>query len=126
MAKIQKKKNIQICSLTSIFFFFTRKKRKTFENKKNMSVFLGRSFRFFSSVSTREERIRTILETALKPTQLTVVDQSGGCEGGSVVVRITSSEFVGKSPVARHRQVNSLLKDELQSLHALSIEASTP
>ena len=108
-----------------LFIFFSFHS-KTLIEKKKMSFLLGRSLRFFSSTPNREERIRAILEAALKPTQLTVVDQSGGCDGGSVVVQITSEAFVGKSRVARHREVNALLKEELVSLHALSIDASTP
>lgn len=43
-------------------------------------------------------------------------------------VAIVSSAFAGKTQIARHRQVNSLLKDEFdnQGLHALSLRLKTP
>jgi BolA protein len=38
-----------------------------------------------------------------------------------------SSEFNGKTQIARHRLVNSLLKDEFDAgLHALSLRLKTP
>lgn len=41
---------------------------------------------------------------------------------------IVSSEFAGKTQIARHRLVNSLLKDEFDNmgLHALSLRLKTP
>lgn len=43
-------------------------------------------------------------------------------------VAIVSSEFAGKTQIARHRLVNSLLKDEFDNmgLHALSLRLKTP
>ena len=42
-------------------------------------------------------------------------------------VAIVSEVFQGKTPIARHRMVNSLLKEEFdQGLHALSLRLKTP
>lgn len=43
-------------------------------------------------------------------------------------VAIVSSAFAGKTQIARHRLVNSLLKDEFDNmgLHALSLRLKTP
>ena len=43
-------------------------------------------------------------------------------------VALVSTEFTGKSPIARHRMVNALLKDEFdhRGLHALSLRLKTP
>lgn len=41
---------------------------------------------------------------------------------------MVSPAFKGKTPIARHRMVNSLLKDEFDNhgLHALSLRLKTP
>jgi BolA protein len=40
---------------------------------------------------------------------------------------VVSGAFAGKSQIARHRLVNSLLKDEFDAgLHALSLRLKTP
>lgn len=42
-------------------------------------------------------------------------------------VAVVSGAFAGKSQIARHRLVNSLLKDEFDAgLHALSLRLKTP
>jgi len=48
--------------------------------------------------------------------------------GQDFAVAIVSPLFVGKMPIARHRMVNALLKDEFetQGLHALSLRLRTP
>ncbi len=72
------------------------------------------------------------LAEALNPAALEVINESHmhsvapGSETHFKVV-IASEAFAGKSPVARHRQVHALLKDELAGpVHALSIVAWTP
>lgn len=68
----------------------------------------------------------------LAPTRLEVIDESalhaghaGGKGGASHLrVRIASPQFDGLSPVARHRLVYDLLRDQIpHSIHALAIEA---
>lgn len=41
---------------------------------------------------------------------------------------MVSTAFKGKTPIARHRMVNSLLKEEfdVHGLHALSLRLKTP
>lgn len=79
-------------------------------------------------------RIRERL-AALEPEALEIADESqkhvghagaaGG--GGHFQLTIVSKHFSGKSPVARHRMIYSLLADLMQrEVHALSIEALTP
>ncbi len=86
-------------------------------------------------MSNRIERIRAKLTAALSPVSLEIEDEShlhaghagarGG--GGHYTVRIVSSAFEGKPPLACHRQVYAALEDMMQKeIHALSIEASTP
>ncbi|EJT52028.1 hypothetical protein A1Q2_03203 [Trichosporon asahii var. asahii CBS 8904] len=52
----------------------------------------------------------------------------GGSGETHFAVAIVSSEFAGKTQIARHRLVNSLLKDEFDNmgLHALSLRLKTP
>ena len=83
---------------------------------------------------TRIERIRQAL-AALQPVTLEVVDDShkhAGHEGardgrGHFNVRIVSTAFAGKPPLARHRAVYAALGGMMQTdIHALSIDARTP
>ena len=62
---------------------------------------------------------------SLNPTHLSVVDDSGGC-GAKFVVVIVSPAFEGVPQLKRHRLVNECLKNELPSIHALSLTAKTP
>lgn len=51
----------------------------------------------------------------------------GGTGETHFAVAIVSEAFKGKTPIARHRMVNSLLKEEFdQGLHALSLRLKTP
>ena len=83
----------------------------------------------------RVARIESILTEAFAPTHLLVKDQShlhaghaGAQDGrGHFDVTIVSTEFVGKRPLARHRQVYDALAAMLQTdIHALRINAKTP
>ncbi|MBY4595112.1 BolA family transcriptional regulator [bacterium BD-1] len=86
----------------------------------------------------REERpaaIRAMLEAALAPIELQVVDDShkhaghaGARDGrGHFSVDIVSRAFAGLPPLARHRKVYAALGSLMQSdIHALSIHARTP
>lgn len=65
-----------------------------------------------------------------KPSYLSVVNESykhavpKGSESHFKVV-IVSEDFQGQALIKRHRSVNQLLKEELQIIHALAIEAKT-
>ena len=83
------------------------------------------------------ENLTQRLQEALQPVTLEVIDESwqhsghaGANDSGDGThfrVRISSAQFRGKSPVARHRLVYDALQDFLeQGLHALAIEASLP
>jgi BolA protein len=83
------------------------------------------------------ENLTQRLREALQPVALEVIDESwehsghaGANDSGVGThfrVRISSAQFLGKSPVARHRLVYDALQDFLdQGLHALAIEASLP
>eukprot|EP00056_Hartaetosiga_gracilis_P022367 m.29844 g.29844 ORF g.29844 m.29844 type:complete len:110 (+) comp9604_c1_seq2:62-391(+) len=79
-----------------------------------------------------EALITERITTALKPTFLSVVNESykhnvpKGSES-HFSVTVVSPLFDGKSPLQRSRMVNGLLKDELAtSIHAFSVKARTP
>ncbi|MFT4572614.1 MAG: stress-induced morphogen [Hyphomicrobiaceae bacterium] len=79
-----------------------------------------------------ETAIAVKLDAALAPLQLAVVNESymhsvpAGSESHFKVV-VVSDAFAGQNPVARHRSVYAILKDEIAGgIHALSIEARTP
>lgn len=41
-------------------------------------------------------------------------------------VTVVSEEFEGKMLVARHRQINAILKEEIANIHALALHTMTP
>ncbi len=79
-----------------------------------------------------QERITSILQQALKPDYLEVIDESqlhaghsGAREGGQTHyrVKIVAAAFRGLTRVACHRRINELLAAELQGgVHALALE----
>jgi len=82
------------------------------------------------------DRIRSKLNQAFAPVRLDIQDDSakhsghsGAREGGEshFSVVIVSDAFKGQSRVARQRQVNTVLADELKGpVHALSLQTLTP
>jgi BolA protein len=84
----------------------------------------------------RIERIRAILQENLSPSRLELRDDShkhaghaGARPGGETHYElfIEAEAFRGKSRIARHQMIYTLLADELKSgLHALVIKASAP
>jgi BolA protein len=82
------------------------------------------------------QEIAKKLMAALKPLTLDVIDESHQHHGHAGAhpegeshfrVRIVAPGFTGKMRVARHRMVNEVLAQELQSrVHALAIEALSP
>lgn len=85
------------------------------------------------TATTRKARIEAAL-AALKPSTLEVIDDSHKHHGHSgarpegethYTIRIKAPGFAGKSRVAMHREINTLLAGEFAGgLHALAIEAS--
>ncbi len=83
----------------------------------------------------RVERIRALLDQALSPQSLDVVDDSarhaghaGARDGrGHFNVDIVSAAFARLAPLARHRKVYAALGGMMETdIHALSIRARTP
>lgn len=54
-----------------------------------------------------------------------VVDESGGC-GAKFALSIAATKFVGMPLLERHRLVQTILADEMKTIHALTIKAYTP
>jgi BolA protein len=88
-------------------------------------------------LSPTADQLELRLRQRLEPIALEVLDESaahhghvganGTGSGTHFRVRITSHQFTGKSPVARHRLVYDALQDFIdQGLHALAIEAKVP
>ncbi|MDR7049000.1 BolA protein [Duganella sp. 3397] len=84
---------------------------------------------------TRIERIRSKLEAALSPLQLTLDDDShlhaghagAASGGGHYSVRIVSLQFEGQRLVTRHRLVYDSVNDMMhKEIHALAITALAP
>jgi len=95
-------------------------------------TFLKKMLRRMSGViGPVQSSIESKLQAAFAPTFLEVVNESSGhnvpkgSESHFKVV-VVSDEFRSKSPIERHRSVNSILEDELITVHALSIVAKTP
>lgn len=88
-----------------------------------------------SDSSARVEKIRSAIETSLKPVSLEIIDQShrhaghaGARDGrGHFDVHIVSESFKGKLPLARHRLVFAAVGNLMETdIHALSIKALSP
>ena len=81
------------------------------------------------------EQIKKLLNEALKPDRIEIIDNSAahaghsGAQsgGGHYHVTIVSDAFEGKSLVQRHQLIYQALGDMMkQQIHALSINALTP
>lgn len=79
----------------------------------------------------RVARIRTLLEQALAPQSLEVIDEShlhvghaGARDGrGHFRIRIVAEQFAGLPRLARHRMIYDALGDMMETdIHALAIE----
>jgi len=87
-------------------------------------------------MSKMAEIIHQKLQSAFTPEYLEVRDNShlheghaGSRPGGQThfAVKIRAKAFTGKTPLARHRAINEVLREELAGLiHALEIKASGP
>lgn len=82
------------------------------------------------------QQMHAKLSAAFSPLELSITDDSakhkghaGAPEGGEshFSVRIIADSFTGQSRVARQRQINQVLAEELAGpVHALSIQALAP
>ncbi|WP_412050239.1 MULTISPECIES: BolA family protein [unclassified Hoeflea] len=93
---------------------------------------------------SRQNRIETRLTDHFQPERLSVINEShlhaghhnADSEGDATFdgagethfrIRIVAAAFADLSRVDRHRAVNAVLKEELDSgLHAMAVEASAP
>jgi stress-induced morphogen len=71
------------------------------------------------------ESLTSKLTAALSAPHVSIVDISGGC-GTSYTATIVSPLFAKKTTLARHRLVNSTLKEELVIIHAWTVKCFTP
>ncbi|MCU7810801.1 MAG: BolA/IbaG family iron-sulfur metabolism protein [Candidatus Thiodiazotropha sp. (ex Notomyrtea botanica)] len=83
-------------------------------------------------MSTTQQTIQQKLQTTFSPIHLEVINESHmhnvpeGSESHFKVV-LVSEAFVGEKLIARHRQVNKALKEELDGgIHALALHTMTP
>jgi BolA family transcriptional regulator, general stress-responsive regulator len=83
---------------------------------------------------SRIETMRAQLAT-LNPVSLDIIDEShkhaghaGSRQGGGhYLLQIVTSEFAGKTTLARHRMIYSALGEMMKcEIHALNIQAMTP
>ena len=87
-------------------------------------------------IGTLASRMREKLIIGLEPTRLDLVNESElhaghrsspGTGESHFRLVVVSPMFAGQSRVARHRLVNSLVKDELKDgVHALAVHAFAP
>lgn len=71
------------------------------------------------------EDFKKIIQERLGADLVLVQDMSGGC-GQAFAVVIVSNKFNGKNKLARHRMVNSELKEEIAAIHAFTQKTYTP
>jgi len=70
-------------------------------------------------------KLEASLRQKLDAPYVAVEDISGGC-GQSFEAIVVSSQFDKKTTLARHRLVNSALKEEIASIHAWTAKCYTP
>ncbi|XP_022120029.1 bolA-like protein 2 [Pieris napi] len=71
-----------------------------------------------------EEYIKEKLTKELDAVHVEVLDDSDGC-GAKFSVLVVSDKFQGKPLLARHKLVNSVLQEELKTIHAFSQKTLT-
>ncbi|GIY24286.1 bolA-like protein 2 [Caerostris darwini] len=69
--------------------------------------------------------LKSKLVEELNATYVSVEDLSDGC-GAKYNAVIVSPKFEGQPLLQRHRMVNTVLKDELKSIHAFTQKTLTP
>lgn len=77
-------------------------------------------------MASAETIVSRLQSSALAPLQhISCDDVSGGC-GAKFDLVVVSTLFEGKPLLARHREVQTILAEEMKSIHALTIKALTP
>ncbi|KAL8706201.1 MAG: hypothetical protein Q9201_000707 [Fulgogasparrea decipioides] len=69
--------------------------------------------------------LQDTLKEKLVAEHVDIEDMSGGC-GQAFNAMIVSSQFEKKTTLARHRLVNSALKEEIAAIHAWTPKCFTP
>jgi acid stress-induced BolA-like protein IbaG/YrbA len=81
-----------------------------------------------ASAMITEDVIRQRLVKGLNASDIDVVVEGDGCVGGARLhITVVSNVFVGKPMIQRHRMVNNLFLDEINSnkIHSVTIKAYT-
>lgn len=76
-------------------------------------------------MSYTKDYIKNKLTTELNASYVEVIDESDGC-GAKFSVVVVSDQFEGKPLLQRHRLVNSVLEEELKTIHAFSQKTLSP
>ena len=71
------------------------------------------------------EQLQTKLSKELETSHCEVSDLSDGC-GSKFSALIVSAKFEGKPLLGRHRLVNSILEEEMKTIHAFTQKTLTP
>jgi len=71
------------------------------------------------------EAIKQKLEEGIAAVHVEIEDMSGGC-GQMYEAIVVSPQFTKKTTLARHRLVNSTLKQEIAAIHAWTAKCHTP
>jgi BolA family transcriptional regulator, general stress-responsive regulator len=80
------------------------------------------------------DRLRALVQDALRPVELTIRDDSeahaghvGATAGGHYYMRVVANQFAGLPVIARHRLVFQAVAALMQTeVHALSLETIEP
>lgn len=73
----------------------------------------------------QQQVLETKLQQAFQPVLVRLQDKSCGC-GAAYDCLIVSDMFANKRLLDRHRMVNEVLKEDLPSIHAFSMQCHTP
>lgn len=69
--------------------------------------------------------VRTLIETAMPGSIVTVQDMTGTSDHFDI--RVTAADFAGKSRIDQHKMVQAALGEHLTTtIHAVQIKTSTP
>eukprot|EP00056_Hartaetosiga_gracilis_P017556 m.7641 g.7641 ORF g.7641 m.7641 type:complete len:99 (-) comp5851_c0_seq1:254-550(-) len=72
-----------------------------------------------------EDTLKNKITASLNPSQVKVTDQSGGC-GTAFMIEVESEQFEGLRTIKQHKLVQSAIKEEIPSIHAITFRTSTP
>ncbi|CAM9558907.1 unnamed protein product [Choristocarpus tenellus] len=78
-----------------------------------------------SSGGGKEGQLQNLLRSKVAASKAVVQDISGGC-GSMYKIEVESPMFKGKGLVAQHRMVKEALRDEIASMHGLTILTRAP